>query len=160
MTWSPSSGTESTREAVGHGAIGNHMKMQLPDHLRPQARTFYGEVLGCRALDSPLADLDLFEFEGGFVLGIFFGDDALALSSATTPWHSRRTTISAAPGSSSRLRIPTRSSAACSSSGLPRSTMPTPRASTFRRPAARCSASRRWMAGYEDPTGASRRCRK
>lgn len=61
-------------------AIGNHMKMQLPDHLRPQARIFYGEVLGCRALDSPLADLDLFEFEGGFVLGIFFGDDALALA--------------------------------------------------------------------------------
>lgn len=60
-------------------AIGNHIKMQLPERLRAGARAFYGEVLGCRALASPHAALDLFEFEGGFVLGLFFGAEAEAL---------------------------------------------------------------------------------
>jgi len=59
--------------------IGNHLKMNLPASLRERARTFYGEILGCKRLESPAPVLDLFEFEGGFVLGLFFGDDAQVL---------------------------------------------------------------------------------
>jgi catechol 2,3-dioxygenase-like lactoylglutathione lyase family enzyme len=55
-------------------AIGNHLKMLLPRSLRPRARAFYTDVLGCRILASPRADLDLYEFEGGVVLGLFFGE--------------------------------------------------------------------------------------
>jgi hypothetical protein len=60
-------------------AIGNHLKMQLPRELRERAKAFYGDVLGCPSLDSPLPELDLYAFDGGFVLGIFFGaaDEAL-----------------------------------------------------------------------------------
>lgn len=57
--------------------IGNHLKMHLPRGLRDQARRFYVEVLGCRKLkEQPYPDLDLYEFAGGFVLGLFFVDDA------------------------------------------------------------------------------------
>jgi hypothetical protein len=61
--------------------IGNHLKMHLPHVLREQARSFYGEVLECRKLEEqPYADLDLYEFVGGFVLGLFFVDDADTLT--------------------------------------------------------------------------------
>ncbi len=62
--------------------IGNHLKMTLPQHARTRAREFYGTVLGCTAIPSPRADLDLYEFAEGFVLGLFFGADADALSEA------------------------------------------------------------------------------
>ena len=42
--------------------------------------TFYEDVLGCKVMQSPMPDLDLFEFDGGFVLGIFFVDAADTLS--------------------------------------------------------------------------------
>lgn len=35
--------------------IGNHLKMHLPSALRARARTFYGEILGCKQLESPAA---------------------------------------------------------------------------------------------------------
>jgi hypothetical protein len=61
--------------------IGNHMKMNVAAGLRAQAQTFYEDVLGCKVLESPMPDLDLFQFDGGFVLGIFFVDDAETLRS-------------------------------------------------------------------------------
>ena len=61
--------------------IGNHMKMHLPHRLRQRAREFYADVLGCKELeDKPYPDLDLYEFEDGFVIGLFFLDDTALLS--------------------------------------------------------------------------------
>ncbi len=54
------------------GSIGNHLKMHLPHSLRQQAEQFYTEVLGCPKLKEMLyPNLDLYEFQGGFVLGLF-----------------------------------------------------------------------------------------
>jgi Glyoxalase-like domain len=56
--------------------IGNHLKMTLPRRLRERARRFYGEVLGCPTLEGPSPNLDLYQFAGGTVVGLFFvGDD-------------------------------------------------------------------------------------
>ncbi|MGZ3495568.1 MAG: VOC family protein [Syntrophales bacterium] len=61
--------------------IGNHLKMHLPYHLRERASQFYTEILGCRKLaDIPYPNLDLYEFQGGFVLGLFFCDEVDTLS--------------------------------------------------------------------------------
>ena len=58
-------------------AIGNHLKMHLPHHLRERALRFYTDLLGCRKLpDLPYPNVDLYEFQGGFVLGLFFYDEA------------------------------------------------------------------------------------
>lgn len=61
--------------------IGNHLKMHLPRTLRQRARQFYVDILGCKALvQQPYAGLDLYEFEGGFVVGLFFVEDEKVLS--------------------------------------------------------------------------------
>ena len=52
--------------------IGNHLKMNVAPELRDRTRAFYGVLLGCKRLDSGRSDLDLYEFDGGFVLGLFF----------------------------------------------------------------------------------------
>jgi hypothetical protein len=52
--------------------LGNHLKMNLPVQLRSRARDFYSGLLECKILESPRADLDLYEFAGGEVLGFFF----------------------------------------------------------------------------------------
>ena len=62
--------------------VGNHLKMNLPHALRQRARDFYAGLLGCKPMDSPSPDLDLYEFDGGFVLGLFFGDPSTTLSEA------------------------------------------------------------------------------
>ena len=62
--------------------IGNHLKMTVPHHLRSRTRDFYSGLLRCQPLASPRDDLDLYEFEGGFVLGLFFADIADTLSEA------------------------------------------------------------------------------
>jgi hypothetical protein len=62
--------------------IGNHLKMTLPRLLRGRAREFYEGLLGCKILSSPRPDLDLYEFAGGFVLGLFFVPEAEVLSEA------------------------------------------------------------------------------
>ena len=61
--------------------IGNHLKMHLPYHLRERALHFYTDILGCRKLaDLPYPNVDLYEFQGGFVLGLFFCDEVDILS--------------------------------------------------------------------------------
>jgi hypothetical protein len=62
--------------------IGNHLKIVAASHLRDRCRGFYQGLLGCRSLESPRSDLDLYEFEGGFVLGIFFAEPQETLSEA------------------------------------------------------------------------------
>jgi hypothetical protein len=62
--------------------IGNHLKMTIPHALRARTRDFYAGLLQCKPLASPREDLDLYEFEGGFVLGLFFADAAETLSEA------------------------------------------------------------------------------
>ncbi len=52
--------------------LGNHLKMNLPEHFRARAREFYAGLLECKVLESPLPHLDLYEFAGGEVLGLFF----------------------------------------------------------------------------------------
>jgi catechol 2,3-dioxygenase-like lactoylglutathione lyase family enzyme len=53
--------------------LGNHLKMHLPKGERERARRFYADVLGCRAMDAPpYPDLDLYEFDDGTVVGLFF----------------------------------------------------------------------------------------
>lgn len=65
---------------MSRARLGNHLKMTLALGLRTQSRAFYGEVLGCRMLASPRTDLDLWEFEGGFILGLFFVPEDQVLS--------------------------------------------------------------------------------
>ena len=61
--------------------LGNHLKMHLAKSERERARRFYEDVLGCRAMDAPpYPDLDLYEFDDGTVVGLFFLDDAAVLS--------------------------------------------------------------------------------
>jgi hypothetical protein len=62
--------------------LGNHLKMNLPAHLRARVREFYAGLLGCTVLESPRPDLDLYEFAAGQVLGFFFVDAAEALTAA------------------------------------------------------------------------------
>jgi hypothetical protein len=62
--------------------IGNHLKLSVAHHLRARTRDFYAGLLECKPLSSPREDLDLYEFEGGFVLGLFFVDAAETLSDA------------------------------------------------------------------------------
>ncbi len=59
--------------------IGNHMKFDVPRRLRERSREFYGGLLGCKMLESPRPDLDLYEFAGGFVIGVFEVEDGEAL---------------------------------------------------------------------------------
>ncbi|HTO72884.1 MAG TPA: hypothetical protein VMJ30_03645 [Gemmatimonadales bacterium] len=62
--------------------MGNHMKQTLPHDQRARAREFYAGLCGCRVMNSPRPDLDLYEFDGGFVVGLFFVDPADALPEA------------------------------------------------------------------------------
>ncbi len=62
--------------------LGNHLKMNLPAQLRARSKEFYAGLLECRILESPLPQLDLYEFPGGEVLGLFFVDPAEAPTEA------------------------------------------------------------------------------
>ena len=62
--------------------LGNHLKMNLPAHLRARASQFYAGLLECKVLESPLPNLDLYEFAGSEVLGLFFVDAADAPTEA------------------------------------------------------------------------------
>jgi len=54
--------------------------------MREKAARFYLDVLGCRKLgNEPYPDLDLYEFDGGFVLGLFFFDEADTFIRERTP---------------------------------------------------------------------------
>ena len=62
--------------------MGNHVKFNVPVALREKSREFYGKICGCKSLPSPIPIMDLWEFEGGFVAGLFFYDDANVLPEA------------------------------------------------------------------------------
>ena len=55
------------------------MKFDVPRRLRQRTREFFGGLLGCKVLESPRPDLDLYEFAGGFVVGLFEVEDGEAL---------------------------------------------------------------------------------
>ncbi len=55
--------------------IGNHLKMTVTSALKARTREFYGGLLGLKPIPSPAENLDLYEFSGGFVLGLFFSDN-------------------------------------------------------------------------------------
>ena len=57
-------------------SIGNHSKLDINRRLKDQVWTFYLGVLGCKSLPSPEPNLDLFEFDNGFVVGVFYRNDA------------------------------------------------------------------------------------
>jgi hypothetical protein len=59
--------------------IGNHLKMTIASALRASSREFYGGLLGLKSIPSPADNLDLYEFPGGFVLGLFFADNPAEL---------------------------------------------------------------------------------
>jgi hypothetical protein len=59
--------------------IGNHLKMTVSSALKTTTREFYGGLLGLKPIPSPAGNLDLYEFPGGFVLGLFFSDDRAEL---------------------------------------------------------------------------------
>jgi hypothetical protein len=59
--------------------IGNHLKMTVAAALKVRTREFYGGLLGLKSILSPAENLDLYEFPGGFVLGVFFSDDRAEL---------------------------------------------------------------------------------
>jgi hypothetical protein len=61
--------------------IGNHLKMTVASTLKTKTREFYGRLLGLKSIPSPADNLDLYEFPGGFVLGVFFFDDRAKLLS-------------------------------------------------------------------------------
>jgi hypothetical protein len=60
--------------------IGNHMKFNVHSSLRERVRSFYLDALECTTMPSPAENLDLFLFADGFVLGVFFCDQADVLS--------------------------------------------------------------------------------
>ncbi len=60
-------------------AFGNHLKMNVSSALRARTRDFYGTLLGLKTIPSPAENLDLYEFAGGFVLGLFFSDESAGL---------------------------------------------------------------------------------
>ncbi len=62
--------------------IGNHIKMNVAQALRARAREFYANVLGCKVLESPRSDLDLYEFADGVVLGLFVVEETETLAAA------------------------------------------------------------------------------
>ncbi len=70
--------------------FGDHLKMHLPHSKREQAREFYEDLLGCKLLpQTPFPDLDLYEFDDGTVLGLFFVDADQALAEPEylkAPW--------------------------------------------------------------------------
>jgi hypothetical protein len=59
--------------------IGNHLKMTVASALRARSREFYSGLLGLKSIPSPADNLDLYEFPGGFVLGLFFSDNPAEL---------------------------------------------------------------------------------
>jgi hypothetical protein len=59
--------------------IGNHLKMTVASAFKTRSREFYGGLLGLKSIPSPADNLDLYEFPGGFVLGLFFSDDPAEL---------------------------------------------------------------------------------
>lgn len=59
--------------------IGNHFKMTVASALKARTVEFYGGLLGLKSIPSPADNLDLYEFPGGFVLGLFFSDDRAEL---------------------------------------------------------------------------------
>lgn len=61
-------------------SIGNHIRTNVHRTLQERVRRFYLEMLQCKPLAAPRADLDLFLFENDFVLGVFYVDDADHLS--------------------------------------------------------------------------------
>jgi hypothetical protein len=63
--------------------IGNHLKMTVTSTLKARTREFYGGLLGLQSIPSPAENLDLYEFPGGFVLGLFFSDDRAELLTET-----------------------------------------------------------------------------
>jgi hypothetical protein len=72
--------TKIAEAAMVH--IGNYLKMNVPRDLRQRTREFYSGLLGCRTMASPGTDLDLYEFDGGLVGGLFFGDASESQSDA------------------------------------------------------------------------------
>ena len=62
--------------------IGNHLKMNVAHNLRQRTRDFYVGLIECKPVESPRADLDLYEFDGGFILGLFFVDPSETLTDA------------------------------------------------------------------------------
>jgi catechol 2,3-dioxygenase-like lactoylglutathione lyase family enzyme len=61
--------------------LGNHLKMHLAHTERERARRFYVDVLGCRMLNAPpYPDVDLYEFDDGTIVGLFFKEDSEVLS--------------------------------------------------------------------------------
>ena len=62
--------------------FGNHVKMTVAARLRARTRDFYAGLLECKVLESPMPDLDLYEFAEGVVVGLFFVDEAEAPSEA------------------------------------------------------------------------------
>src|ERR1700722_2614558 len=61
-------------------SMGNHSKIQVNKVLKEKVREFYVSVMGCTSTPSPSIDAELFEFEGGFVVGVFFSDEENILS--------------------------------------------------------------------------------
>jgi hypothetical protein len=63
-------------------AIGNHIKTNVHKNLRDRVRTFYLDILQCKSMPAPMADLDLFVFDNDFVLGVFYYDERNLLTEA------------------------------------------------------------------------------
>lgn len=63
-------------------AIGNHLKTNVHKNLRDRVRTFYLDILQCKSMPAPMADLDLFVFDNDFVLGVFYYDNTNLLTEA------------------------------------------------------------------------------
>jgi hypothetical protein len=61
-------------------AFGNHIRTNAPKNLQARVRTFYLDVLQCKSMPAPMAELDLFVFENDFVLGVFYFEDAHLLT--------------------------------------------------------------------------------
>lgn len=60
--------------------LGNHSKIQVPKGLKQKVRDFYIGLLGCKSLPANSPSVELFEFDNGFIFGVFFVEGRECLS--------------------------------------------------------------------------------
>jgi hypothetical protein len=60
--------------------IGNHYKFQTARTERSRVREFYRDLLGCQMREGPMPHVDMFQFEGGAYVGIFFEEPDAVLT--------------------------------------------------------------------------------
>jgi predicted enzyme related to lactoylglutathione lyase len=60
-------------------SLGTNIRSTAPASARDAVRTFYTDAFGCERI-TPMDDVDIFAFDAGFSIGVYFVADGDALS--------------------------------------------------------------------------------